>query len=161
MSTIGERVYKRRIEIGLTQDELAQRLGYKTRSSIAKIESNTNDFPQKKLSAFAEALRCDVNYLTGTEQTVEQMKEKAKFDSYIAREPEIQKMLKKYVALPDEKKQAVKKLVDDEFDKFFNGEWLVINWKSNWPGRCKHSWVQQDLSVLAVREFALLVAQIP
>ena len=33
-----ERIKKRREELGMSQDELAQKLGYKSRSTIAKIE---------------------------------------------------------------------------------------------------------------------------
>jgi transcriptional regulator with XRE-family HTH domain len=40
----------------MTQQELAQKLGYKSTSTIAKIESGENDIPQAKLVAFAEAL---------------------------------------------------------------------------------------------------------
>ena len=35
---IGERIKYRREQLGLSQDELARRLGYKSRSSINKIE---------------------------------------------------------------------------------------------------------------------------
>lgn len=54
--SIGINIRKRRFELGMTQQELAQRLGYKTRSTIAKIESGENDITQKKLQRFAEAL---------------------------------------------------------------------------------------------------------
>ena len=37
--TIGERIYKLRTEKGMTQDELAHAVGYKSRSTIAKIEA--------------------------------------------------------------------------------------------------------------------------
>ena len=35
--TIGQRIKERREELDITQDELAKRLGYKSRSSINKI----------------------------------------------------------------------------------------------------------------------------
>ena len=38
LSTIGSRIRNRREELGLSQDELGKRLGYKSRSSINKIE---------------------------------------------------------------------------------------------------------------------------
>lgn len=62
---IGQRVRARRRELGMTQGELAEKLGYKTRSAIAKIESGENDVSQIKVRAFADALKTDVLYLMG------------------------------------------------------------------------------------------------
>lgn len=36
---IGEKVRQRRIELGLSQEELALKMGYKSRTSINKIEN--------------------------------------------------------------------------------------------------------------------------
>ena len=48
-------IRSRRIALKMTQQELAQKLGYKSTSTIAKIESGENDIPQAKLAAFADA----------------------------------------------------------------------------------------------------------
>lgn len=47
----------------ISQDELAKRLGYKSRSTIAKIESGENDLTQKKIAAFAKALNVSIDFL--------------------------------------------------------------------------------------------------
>ena len=39
MSTIYDRIRARRLELGLTAEDLAQQLGYKDKSSISKIEN--------------------------------------------------------------------------------------------------------------------------
>jgi repressor LexA len=49
MATIGKRILERRLELGMSQEELALKVGYKDRSSIAKIESGERDIRQKKL----------------------------------------------------------------------------------------------------------------
>lgn len=54
--TIGEKIIKRRIELGMSQDELAKKVGYKDRSSIARIESGERDIRQSSVMKFAEAL---------------------------------------------------------------------------------------------------------
>ncbi len=61
-----------REELGLSQDELAKRLGYKSRSTIAKIESGSNDIPQSKIAAFAAALETTPARLLGLESPAEQ-----------------------------------------------------------------------------------------
>ena len=47
----------------MSQQELADAMGYKTRSTIAKIESGENDVSQKKLQKFAEVLDTTVESL--------------------------------------------------------------------------------------------------
>lgn len=48
--TIGDRIAKFRKEKGLSQEELANLLGYKSRSSIQKIESGERDVPRKMIA---------------------------------------------------------------------------------------------------------------
>ena len=62
--TIGERIKQKRIEANLSQDELAKKVGYKSRSSIQKIESARN-LPITKVEKMANALDCDPGYLMG------------------------------------------------------------------------------------------------
>lgn len=54
--SVGDNIKKRRFELRMSQQELADAMGYKTRSTIAKIESGENDVSQKKLIRFAEVL---------------------------------------------------------------------------------------------------------
>ncbi len=56
MSHIGERIKERRIALGLTQEELAKKLGYKSKSTINKIEMGINDVSHGKIELFAKAL---------------------------------------------------------------------------------------------------------
>ncbi len=51
-----EAIKRRRIELGMTQQELAKKLGYKYGSTISKIESGINHPPYSKINIFAEAL---------------------------------------------------------------------------------------------------------
>ena len=65
MADIGKRIKNRRKELGITQEELAQKLGYKNKSTIAKIENGTNDIVQSKVVEFAKALDTTVAALMG------------------------------------------------------------------------------------------------
>jgi len=68
VNEIYKRIKQRREELGLSQDELAIRLGYKNRSSIHKIEMGVNDIPQSKIRDFARALNTDELFLLGLEK---------------------------------------------------------------------------------------------
>lgn len=63
--TLGERIKQLRIEQGMSQDELAQRLGYKSRSSINKIELGKNDVTQTMIVSIAKVLKTTPAYLMG------------------------------------------------------------------------------------------------
>jgi 2-C-methyl-D-erythritol 4-phosphate cytidylyltransferase len=61
--SVGANIKKRRFELRMSQQELADAMGYSTRSTIAKIESGENDVSQKKLQKFATALDTTVEAL--------------------------------------------------------------------------------------------------
>lgn len=70
MSTLGENILYMRKKLGITQEELAQRVGYKSKSSINKIELGLNDIPRNKIVKFAEALNTTPAYLMNWNQDV-------------------------------------------------------------------------------------------
>lgn len=65
--TIYERIRDLREKRGLSQQELADALGYTSRSSIAKIEKGVVDLPQTKILAFAKVLGVTPAFLMGWE----------------------------------------------------------------------------------------------
>lgn len=65
MNELARRIKQRRERLGLSQEELAKRLGYKSRSTINKIELGINDIPQSKIKSFADALETSPAYLLG------------------------------------------------------------------------------------------------
>lgn len=68
METIGERIRARRKELNMTQDELAQRLGYKSRTSVNKIEKNVLKLQIDKVVKIAQALNTTPDYILGEEE---------------------------------------------------------------------------------------------
>lgn len=68
MTTIGDRIKARRIELDMSQDELARLVGYKSRSSINKIESDGRLLPQRKIMEIANALNTTPAYIMGWEE---------------------------------------------------------------------------------------------
>lgn len=61
--SIGANIRQRRFELKMTQQELADAMGYKCRATIAKIESGENDVTQSKLIKFAAVLDTSVEAL--------------------------------------------------------------------------------------------------
>ena len=71
MTTIGDRIKARRLELDMSQDELARLVGYKSRSSINKIESDGRLLPQRKIMEIANALNTTPAYIMGWEESNE------------------------------------------------------------------------------------------
>lgn len=69
--TIGERIKNRRVELGMTQQELADKVGYKAKTAISKIEAGERDLRQTKIRPMAEALDTSIEYLMGWDEEEE------------------------------------------------------------------------------------------
>ena len=65
MSELSTRLHLRRKELGLSQEELALRMGYRSKSSITKLEKGINDLPRAKLEELAAALSTTPAWLMG------------------------------------------------------------------------------------------------
>ena len=58
-----EKIRRRRLELGMSQVDLADALGYTNRATVAKVESGVNDLTQSKIERYAEALETTPAYL--------------------------------------------------------------------------------------------------
>ena len=93
--TIGDRIRTRREELGMSQEELSQKLGYKSRSSVNKIENDGRNLPQKKIAAIAKVLETTPSYIIGWREDTDEI-------------------IKKYKTLDDSDKE----IIDDLIEKF-------------------------------------------
>ena len=66
--TMGERIKKAREAKGYSQTELAHLLGYKSRSSINKIETQGRDIPRSSIVEFSKVLGVTPSYLMGWDE---------------------------------------------------------------------------------------------
>ena len=62
---LSSRIRQRREQLGLSQEELAARMGYRSQSSITKLEKGINDLPRAKLEELAAALDTTPAWLMG------------------------------------------------------------------------------------------------
>ena len=65
MEQLYNNIRARRIELGMTQQELADKMGYTNRSSIAKVENGAVDLSQSKIIQFAKVLETTPGELMG------------------------------------------------------------------------------------------------
>ena len=73
--TLGEKVKLKREELNLSQEELAEKMNYKSKTSIHKIEVGITDLPLSKVKELAAVLKTTPAYLKGWEEEKTQEKE--------------------------------------------------------------------------------------
>ena len=66
---IGDRIKARRQELNLSQEELAQKLSYSSKSSISRIESNRQNLTQDKIQEIAAVLDTTPAHLMGWDES--------------------------------------------------------------------------------------------
>lgn len=108
--TVGERIKLRRTELGLTQEDLAKRLGYSTKSAICRIEKDyEQNLTSDRLSRIANALSCTPAYLMGWKDDVELSS--PELDAEITNDKEFKQLWKQYLTLTEEQKASVRVLI--------------------------------------------------
>ena len=110
MSTnIGSRIKARRVELGYTQEELATKMGYKSKTAINKIELGINDVSQTKVIRFADALHTTPAYLMGWEKEPEDLADLA---ATILQDKDLLAMIEKYLAMGPADQRAMQAMAD-------------------------------------------------
>lgn len=102
--TLAERVIARRKELNMTQEELAHRMGLKSRSSISKIESGRPAEP-KTYERLSQALDVSVAYLMGVDESPEA---KATFEATILQDEDVMEMVHLYLSKGPEERAVLK-----------------------------------------------------
>ncbi|WP_064609283.1 helix-turn-helix domain-containing protein [Streptobacillus moniliformis] len=95
LKDFGNKIRNTRIYLGLTQEELAKKIGYKTKGSITRLENGERDLPIDKLKLLAKALNTTPEYLLGWDTIKEDKKMlNGKYDISMLDELEIKKVEK-------------------------------------------------------------------
>lgn len=67
--TVGERIKIRRCELGLSQADLAKKMGYSDKTAVSKAETTGDNITTTKVMKFAKALDCSFDFLMGWEDS--------------------------------------------------------------------------------------------
>ena len=108
---LSDRVRRRREELDLTQDELAKRMGYKSRVSINKIE-NGRPVSQKIIARLAEALGVSIPYLMGwDEKPAEELQGMGALAAELIMDQDAMEMARAYMQLSEADRYAVRLVI--------------------------------------------------
>lgn len=108
METVGERIKKRREDLGLSQMQLAIKMGYNNRSAISRAETSGDDIGANRVKKFAEALNCTPAYLMGWKEV-----------DFVAEDEDLEFVVEAYRHSDDTTKEMVKRLLkyNEELNK--------------------------------------------
>ena len=88
--TVADRIKNKRIELGFTQTELAERAGYSDKTAISKIENAGNEVTMKQVRRIAAALNTTDVYLMGWDEQNTDAQTKEFIDLYLQADPVLQ-----------------------------------------------------------------------
>ena len=92
----------------MSQSELAEKVGYKDKTAIAKVEAGKVDLPQSKIFAFAKNLGTTPSYILGDNEFPNHVEEKHSFIN-----DNDKTILDKYHQLNDKGKQRLLERADE------------------------------------------------
>ena len=130
MNSLYKNIRIQRLALGLTQDDVARMIGYKNKSTIAKIETGKSDLPQSKIADFARVLSTTPEVLMGWERAdgkplEEQMIGRLSTDFRSLRPLSKKKEVLK--ALEKGKKELILKVTDDcMYPEYFQDDIVII-----------------------------------
>ena len=83
--TVADRIRTRREKLGLSQEELAKRLGLKSRSSVTRIEKSGDNISLKDVEniKIKELLRKDSNPSVGIYETIDNLLNRAMQQNFV------------------------------------------------------------------------------
>ena len=114
---VGLRIKHRRQELGWSQEELASRVGLKSKSTICKIERGEDNMTATSVKQYADALQVTPGYLMGWE---DKPTAKKAYDqlirSYIDNESD-RKLLERYHNLSPEARKLIDLVIEDDLRK--------------------------------------------
>lgn len=112
LSQMGNRIRVRREEIGMTQEELATKVGYKSRTSINKIELGKTDIGQMMIISIAEALNVPTRFITDANISISDQP----FVWKLEISPEAQKIAKAFDKATPKDKNTVRLVLSEYLD---------------------------------------------
>ena len=137
LSEIGKRIKDLRTELNMTQEELASKCGYKSRSTINKIELGINDIPQSKIVLFADALGVSVSNLMNWDEVKKKNDNLTDIVLRLRKDEDFAELVNSLIKLNQVQLTSIKQIIAAFLEKswYFSGE--VGKWNQEVPHQQK------------------------
>ena len=100
--TVGQRIRERRLELGLSQEDLGKLLGGISRAAVCNVEKDKKEMTLDRVRRYAKALHCTPGYLAGW---VEYANDRAiqMYQNYLEQPEEVRSEVEKLLRSPRKK----------------------------------------------------------
>ena len=105
MTIVGKRIKARRLELQMSQRDLAEKMGYSNHSTITRIEAGKVDLPQSRIMQFAEALGTTPVHLMGLDAEPEDLGGLA---AEVLTNPDLLQLVQDYLSLSEADQYAMR-----------------------------------------------------
>lgn len=106
--SIGKRIKEKRLEMNMSQRDLAAKLGYSDHSTLTRIEADKIDLPQSRIKQLSAILNVSVGYLMGWEEEPE---ESGILAAKVLGDVQVRRLVESYLVLSQEDKNIVSAVV--------------------------------------------------
>ena len=107
--SIGERIKKRRLDLGLSQRSLAAKLGYSDHTTLARIEGDKVNLSESRIKQISAVLGVPVGHLMGWEESPE---EAGAYAASVLKDIGLQRLLQNYLSLDKDDQELILGLVN-------------------------------------------------
>lgn len=108
---LGKIIRKRRDELGLTQLELAKRMGYSSKAAISRVENGDDNLTTPRIVKFAEALDTTPGYLMGWED-IPNSKEAGRLAAELIKDTEVLSRASKLHHASEADRETIFRVID-------------------------------------------------
>ena len=112
LQELGEKIKIRREELGLSQRELAEKIGYSDNSAIVFIEHGKTDIPLSRIIKFAQVLGLPVDYLVSWEEVQKNNDAIADIVLQLRSDPELLEIVLKITNLTPDQRSAIEAMLN-------------------------------------------------
>lgn len=106
--SIGKRIKERRLEMNMSQRDLAAKLGYSDHTTLTRIEADKVDLSQTRIKQLSAILNVSVGYLMGWEEKPE---ESGVLAAKVLGDVQVRRLVENYLVLSQEDKNIVSAVV--------------------------------------------------
>lgn len=107
--SIGKRIKERRLEMKMSQRELAAKLGYSDHTTLTRIEADKVNLSEARIKQISNALDVSMSHLMGWDENPE---DAGTYAANVLKDLGLQKVLQNYLALTVEDQELISGLIN-------------------------------------------------
>ena len=106
--SIGQRIKERRLDLKMSQRDLASKLGYSDHTTLARIEGDKVNLSEPRIKQISNVLGVSIGHLMGWEENPE---ETGLYAASVLKDMDLQQLLQNYLSLDKDDQERIRGLI--------------------------------------------------